>query len=254
MEQLKEVQEELAEKKSVYDYDKICDFFEAYEETKRAGEKGSPYIDTDSKYVIRYSFSSKDFIQFILKEELPERIEGKNEEIDIFNIHELKLHICLPEEDPKIYRQGWQIVVDILTLYDAANFKFIKRGKLMSSKQGQEGKDITVYVDADNRNVEDVEDKRGWKFIISEINKALILANIPPGKRPPYTEEKQEKYITNCEYISYRYEKGIPPRDPLASIALKSKEEIMWEHNVVNLQTIDNNVNDRQNVSKCCCK
>lgn len=254
MEQLKEIEEELTEKKSVYDYDKICEFFEIYEEHKEVGKKGSPYIDTDSKYVIRYSFRNKDFIQFILKEELPERIEGKNEEIDIFNTFELKLHICLPEEDPKIYRLGWQIVVDILTLHSAANFKFVKRGKVMSSAKGQEGKDITVYVDADNRNVEDVEDKRGWKFIISEINKALILADIPPGKQPPYTEKKQEKHIANCEYISYRYEKGTPPRDPLAGIALKSKEEIMWEHNVVNLEPMDNNDNDRQNTPKCCCK
>jgi hypothetical protein len=145
-------------------------------------------------------------------------------------------------------------VVETLAFHNVASFKFVKRGKVMSSVEGQEGKDVTVYVDAEVRNVKDMKDKRGWEFIIGEINKKLICANVTPGKRPAGTLEKPEKYITNCEYISYRYEKGVPPRDPLEVLAIKNKQEIMWEQSVVNLENLDESRNEQRNVSKFCCK
>lgn len=244
------VREEVAEKKSAYDYDKICDHFE--DTSEGTTSRVAPY--KDEKYTIAFSPGKRNFIQFFLKEHYPDRIRGENLEIDIFTDHALKIHINLPEEDEEMYRKGWQVAVEILTRNNVNSFKFVKRGKLMSSDEGQEGKDITIYVAGDIKNVKDKNEITGWESILNEINLELINANVPVGKQPPGTDSKQEKYFNHFKHICYRYEKDDPKWDPFEEIKFIKTLGLEWKSEEINISGHADHRDDEENVRTCCFK
>jgi hypothetical protein len=149
--------------------------------------------------------------------------EGQpSQEGHIFKEYGLKFHISLPEFNLEMYKKGWNIVRNTLFYHKVQSFKVIMPGKKMSDDLGQEGKDVTVYIDAEpSRTVEE------WKIVLEDVTNRLAQEGISPGYRPPGTAAKPEKPIKGTNYVTYRYEnkkeESWPEFDPCEVIAVICK-------------------------------
>lgn len=127
----------------------------------------------------------------------------KTQQGEIFEKYGLKFHISLPENDRKKYAEGWNRIKDILIDEDVKFFKVADENTRMSSRTGQQGKDITIYT---NRNPE--KTANDWLNILIQITQSLVENEIPPGYQTCHKEEgeRPDTEIKGSKYISYRYE------------------------------------------------
>jgi hypothetical protein len=150
----------------------------------------------NNDYMVAIIPSNKQFIAFFKKEEP----KGECPEGIIFKNHGLKFHISLPEYNGEMYRKGWDIVRDTLMSHQVASFKIVRSEFKMSDSPGQEGKDVTVYVD-----IEPGRTLSSWKNVLQDVTNNLVIAGITPGYRTPGTLEKPEAGVNGSNYITYRY-------------------------------------------------
>lgn len=152
---------------------------------KYVGECGITSIRRDSFIAFAY----------VGEKELPGTEEGR-----LFQDIGLKFHISLPEcRDAELdFNRGWVVVRDILNA-NQASFKIIRAHVSMSDDPVQHGKVITVYATTD-------KDSAQWQRIFQEITQQLANVKVPPGYRPPGSEEKPERVMSGTNYVTYRFE------------------------------------------------
>ncbi len=177
-----------------------------------AGKKGMLQVAGYGAFILP---GNRSFIGFARGEDS----SGEpSKEGNIFKEYGLKFHISLPEFNLPMYKRGWDIVRNTLFYHKVQSFKVIMPGKKMSDEVGQEGKDVTVYIDAEpNRTTAE------WKIVLEDITNRLAQDGISPGYRPLGTSDKPEKPIRGTNYVTYRYEndkKGgsWPKHDPCETI------------------------------------
>lgn len=70
----------------------------------------------------------------------------------------------------------------------------------MSDTPGQQGKEITIYADANpEKSLDD------WQKILKLITERLANGNVPPGFKSTGTIDKPEGLVNGSSYITYRY-------------------------------------------------
>ena len=144
----------------------------------------------------------------------------KTQDYETFKGSDLKFHISVDNDNvPNNRERGWDIVKDILMKDEVMSFKVVKRANKMSNIPNQQGKDITIYADANpEKTVED------WKDLLTVITEALVAGNVQPGMPtlkegeqpmhdPKGNDPRPDRPIGGPGYCSYGYRDGAPTKD-----------------------------------------
>lgn len=152
------------------------------------------------------------FLRKIAPVSTNESADGK-----IFKKHQLKFHISLPENE--LRAEGWDIIKDILINKGVHFFKIVDAEHRMSESKVdgtyQYGKDITIYT---HTNPEKTLDD--WQEILQTITQKLVDADIPPGYETDRSGDRADSPIQGSNYISCRYEQGIPSPNPCTNLTI----------------------------------
>lgn len=147
----------------------------------------------------RHPFIATDFVALTLGQNFPEKPL-----ISQSRSKGWKVHLSLDEMGNNL-SLGWNLVKDILISRGVGSFKVIRPGASLRGAQGQEGKQITIYL-----NVNTTYSIGTWKSILDEVENALIAAGIQPG--PNCAEQalpdKPEFAILGSRYLYCRYDTG----------------------------------------------
>jgi hypothetical protein len=217
------------EKKDVFNYAYMNDFFEAntdYNAKIKHGAYEAQVIATNKYFIGLYQAESVG----------TPTTEGK-----LLKAFGLKFHVSLPENNKEKFSAGWDIVKNILIANNVRSFKIIRSNFKMSDDPDQAGKDVTIY---SNMNPE--KDASQWASILQEITAKLTAANIPPGYKSQGSQKHLEKAIEGSNYITYRYhdELGILTKQPkLKFLSIKQRDDF-WPKNDL-ISKIKINVNNQ---------
>lgn len=128
--------------------------------------------------------------------------------------YKLQVHIALSEKKNKLgyyyeRAQAWNIIKDILIKHNVREFKIIGSDLAMSEVSYQVGKDVTINLFADPKEIKE------WNSILNEINQTLIEYKVPlPSQGAKSSQQRGEEYtIQKIPYMTYRYEFGKPTDD-----------------------------------------
>ncbi len=182
-------------------------------------------IDIPPNYKANVLPKNKDFIYIGVKRTKDLSQDSPTRERSNFGKvagrHVLKFHISIPEDNEILHKRAVDVLMPIL-MKQGVNFKFLKKGLKMSEIEGEEeqaGRDITIYTNTTlDKKLDD------WTRFITEITTALVQHQIPPGY---CVTGKGEHEINGCNYVTYRYERGDPPKDPVQIIHIDVPNQIM---------------------------
>jgi len=135
-------------------------------------------------------------------------------ELERFCDNELKLHICLPENNLNHRIKGWNIIADILIASKIPEFKIVNPSiNLNELNSSQRGKDVTVYpflrCSRDMDYYHGLNGLNELKGLVRTITQTLVKYRIQPGYRPvlhgDLQHTRREDYpIPGTNYVTLR--------------------------------------------------
>jgi hypothetical protein len=137
-----------------------------------------------------------------------------SDEIENYCDNQLKLHICLPENNLNHRIKGWNIVTDILIASKIPEFKIINPSiNLNEWDSSQRGKDVTVYPFLrSSRNMDychGLNDLNELRELVARITQVLVKHRVQPGYRPVLHGDlectgREDYPIPGTNYITLR--------------------------------------------------
>jgi len=204
-----------------FSYSKVAEFENEWNLVKYKNEGVCFWQDVKSQYLIAHGDMGGDengikvkenrgFINFACfhhKRLIPNELEN-------YCDNELKLHICLPENNLNHRIKGWNIIADVLIASKISEFKIINPSvNLNEWDVSQRGKDVTVYPFLrSSRNMDyyhGLNNLNELRELITRITQALVKHKIQPGYRPVLHGDQEctgrEDYlIQGTNYITLR--------------------------------------------------